>query len=300
MSISPSLRLSGDVLSIGGLSERLSVTHHHDVYPTIDPQVHYDAQTYKGKVVLVTGASRGVGLEAALHYARAGASLLLVARQQSTLDESKCTILEETPSATVVTFPADVRDVSKAEEAVATAIKHFGQLDILIANAGIVRTVDQPFASKDPSGWWDVFDVNVRGVYNYVHFSVPELSKYKGKIIIVTSGAAQLRAHSTSEYGTSKHAINRFAEFVALEYPEIKVFSLHPGVIDTELNKLSKSPFPALDTLALSAATFLYLTSGRADFLSGRYFSCNWDLGEVEQLKERIVGENLLVAKLAV
>jgi NAD(P)-dependent dehydrogenase (short-subunit alcohol dehydrogenase family) len=116
-------------------SQRISV------YPFIDPQVHYDAQTYAGKTVLITGASRGIGLETAIFYARAGACLTIVARRQETLDASKDTILREQPSAQVLTFPADVRDVKKAEEAVAATVAHFGHLDILVANAATLRAM---------------------------------------------------------------------------------------------------------------------------------------------------------------
>jgi NAD(P)-dependent dehydrogenase (short-subunit alcohol dehydrogenase family) len=166
---------------------------HPSVYPTIDPKVHYDAQTFANKVVLITGASRGIGAQIALQYARAGALLSLVARTQAALDAIKDAILRERPSAQVVTFPADVRDVKKAEEVVAATVAHFGRLDILIANAGILRAMDkralgphtyhyrscswlvsflQAFASKDPSGWWDVLEVNIRGPYNFIQCGI--------------------------------------------------------------------------------------------------------------------------------
>ena len=116
---------------------------HPSVYPAIDPKVHYDAQTFANKVVLITGASRGIGAQTALQYARAGASLSLVARTQAALDTSKDTILREHPSAQILTFPTDVRDVKRAEEVVAATMAHFGRLDILIANAGILRPMDK-------------------------------------------------------------------------------------------------------------------------------------------------------------
>ncbi len=93
--------------------------------------------------MLITGASRGIGAQIALQYARAGALLSLVARTQSALDTSKDTILREHPSAKVLTFPADVRDVKKVEEVVAATVAHFGRLDILIANAGALRPMDE-------------------------------------------------------------------------------------------------------------------------------------------------------------
>ena len=93
--------------------------------------------------MLITGASRGIGAQIALQYARAGASLTLVARTQAALDASKDAILRELPSAQVFTFPADVRDVKKAEEVVAATVARFGHLDILVANAGVLRPVDK-------------------------------------------------------------------------------------------------------------------------------------------------------------
>ena len=92
--------------------------------------------------MLITGASRGIGAQTALQYARAGALLALVARTQAALDASKDAILREHPSAQVLTFPADVRDVKKAEEVVAATVARFGRLDILVANAGALRTMD--------------------------------------------------------------------------------------------------------------------------------------------------------------
>jgi NAD(P)-dependent dehydrogenase (short-subunit alcohol dehydrogenase family) len=93
--------------------------------------------------VLITGASRGIGAQIALQYARAGASLSLVARTQASLDTCKDAILRERPSAQVLTFPADVRDVKKAEEVAAATVARFGRLDILVANAGILRPMDK-------------------------------------------------------------------------------------------------------------------------------------------------------------
>ena len=128
------------------------------IYTTIDPKVHYDAQTFASKVVLITGASRGIGAEIALQYARAGANLALVARSQTALDASRDAILRERPSAQVLVFPADVRDVTKAQETVAATVARFGRLDILVTNAAILRTPDQRALSSSRSNYRDPFN----------------------------------------------------------------------------------------------------------------------------------------------
>ncbi|KAI0061663.1 NAD-P-binding protein [Artomyces pyxidatus] len=284
-----------------GVDETLPVTEVHDIYPAIDPAQFVSAQTFAGKVVLITGASRGIGLETALQYARAGASLTIVARKQATLDESKATVLASVPAAKVLTYAADVRDVDAAAGAIKATVDAYGKLDVLVTNAAIMRKYGTPFASSDPRGWWDIQEVNVRGVYNYVHYAIPELLKTKGSIVVVTSSGAQVRLPTVSDYCISKHTLGRFVEFVALEYPDVKIFNVHPGTVATELNVEAAIPFPSVDPPSLAAAVFVYLTAGKADYLSGRYTSANWDLTEVERdWKEKIVEKNALVSKLAI
>jgi len=112
-------------------------------YPYVDPHQYFSSQAFKGQVVLVTGASRGIGQEVAFYYAKAGASLVLVSRKQETLDETRAAILKEVPGAEVATFPADVKDPVKAEEAVKVATSRFGRLDVVIANAAALSAFDK-------------------------------------------------------------------------------------------------------------------------------------------------------------
>jgi NAD(P)-dependent dehydrogenase (short-subunit alcohol dehydrogenase family) len=108
----------------------------HLRYPAIDPEPLYAARFYSGKVVLVTGASRGVGRETAVQYARAGASVVIVARTREALDETRDLIVAAVPGADVLVLTADVRGVEGVWSAVQGVLRHFGKLDILIANAG--------------------------------------------------------------------------------------------------------------------------------------------------------------------
>jgi NAD(P)-dependent dehydrogenase (short-subunit alcohol dehydrogenase family) len=153
-------------------------------------------------------------------------------------------------------------------------------------------------------------------------FAVPELLKAKGQVVILSSSASQVRLPNESEYCISKHAMLRFAEFVTVgvyycfvfdsywtvdthrffvEYPDIKVFSIHPGTVKTDMYDEFGGSFPVNSTVELAASTIQYLTSGKADYLSGRYVSVQWDLGEVERdWKEKIIAQNSLVSKLSI
>jgi hypothetical protein len=96
--------------------------------------------------------------------------------------------------------------------------------------------------------------------------------------------------------GRVSHILRR-----STENPAIKIFCVHPGCIATQLVADSQSIVLTEETLALPAATILYLTSGQADYLSGRYICATWDLDEVERdWKEKIVAQNSLVNKLAI
>jgi NAD(P)-dependent dehydrogenase (short-subunit alcohol dehydrogenase family) len=197
--------------------------------------IHWREKTFKDKVVLITGASRGIGLTTAIFYARAGAHLVLVSRYQSALEKSKEAVLEEYPDARVLIVAADVTDPMRTKFVLNATIETYGRLDILIANAGFVTPTDQCMSKsklertsllnlrlvlgqKDVMTWWYTQEVNVRGVLNYVQcvsfaqkrvvilvthdFSValPELAKTQGQIIIVTSAGAHLRMPKSSDY----------------------------------------------------------------------------------------------------
>lgn len=149
--------------------------------------------------------------------------------------------------------------------------------------------------------------------------TLPHLDQTKGYLIIISSGAAQFRIPLASDYCVSKHAVVRFNEFVAMgkqprhsplsrltpssaEHPDVKSFAVHPGSIktDTSMNNPAWEPY-MIDSPRLPAATALRLTSGKDNYLSGRFVSCNWDLDEVEKnYKVKIVEDSALVSRLSV
>ncbi|KZV73046.1 NAD-P-binding protein, partial [Peniophora sp. CONT] len=276
------------------------------VYPLIDPTTHFTTQSFSGKVVLITGGSVGIGATTAQFYARAGASLVLVARGAERLEQCKVDIQKLVPKAKVETVVGDISEPETGRLAVRVAVERFGRVDVVIANQFVqVRTVGSDLTTIDPSEWWYTQEVNVRGTLNIIHAAIPELLKTKGQVIVTTSQAAHIRFPLISDYCISKHTLNRFVEILALDYQELSFYAVHPGIIWTPGSTESVQAHGMADsvvmpdTLELPAATFLWLTSRNAEFLSGRYVQATWDLGEVLEKKEEIVRENLLVTKLA-
>ncbi|KAH9002474.1 NAD-P-binding protein [Lactarius hatsudake] len=278
------------IQSIVGCGEKRPVTNHHDVYSTIDPKEAFANLTYRGKVVLITGASRGIGQETAITYAMAGANVTIAGLSQETLDKTAAAIHAAASGAQVLVVPVDVGDPKATEAAVQATLERFGRLDVLIPDAGALSNFDQSgreahrrvranFATaqlgdKDPGRWWNTFEVNVRGVYAWVYdtvrASLPALEKTSGRIMVISSSGAQLRVPYASDYTTSKQPINRLVEFIALECRWLKkraLDSLH------------------FDPPQLPVVTVLYFTfnSARVDWLNGKYLAATWDIAEIER-----------------
>ena len=106
------------------------------MYPLIDPQTHFASQTYKDKVVIVTGGSKGIGATASHFYAKAGAKVVLVARNPMDLEERKTAIEKEAPGADVLVISGDVTDSEVSKRAVKAAVQKWNKVDIVLANSG--------------------------------------------------------------------------------------------------------------------------------------------------------------------
>ena len=127
------------MLSLSGLltSALSCLTDVASVYPLIDPKPHFASQTYKDKVIIITGGSTGIGAATALFYARAGAKIVLVARRIENLEERKKTIEKDVPDAQIVIIAGDVADPEVGKRVVKTAVDTWGRLDIVVANSAL-------------------------------------------------------------------------------------------------------------------------------------------------------------------
>ncbi|ESQ45847.1 hypothetical protein EUTSA_v10011076mg [Eutrema salsugineum] len=195
---------------------------------------HLRFENVAGKVVLITGASSGIGEHLAYEYAKKGAYLALVARRKDRLQ-----IVAETSrqlgSGDVIIIPGDVAKVEDCKKFIDETIHHFGKLDHLINNAGVSKTVHfEDFIQIQDANI--IMDINFWGSTYITYFAIPHLRKSKGKIIVITSGAANIPLPLTSIYSASKAALLGLFETLRVELsPEIKITIVLPGVISTDM-----------------------------------------------------------------
>ncbi|KAI3759510.1 hypothetical protein L6452_07392 [Arctium lappa] len=184
-----------------------------------------------GKVVLITGASSGIGEYLAYEYAKRGARLALVARRAELL-EVVARKAREMGSPDVIVISADVSKLEDCNRFVDETINHFGSLDHLVNNAGICWVQDQ----RCVSDYVSIMDINFWGSISTTQFALPHLRKTKGKITVVASAAGWLSMPRLSIYCASKAALISFFETLRVEVgSDIGITIVTPGLIESSI-----------------------------------------------------------------
>jgi NAD(P)-dependent dehydrogenase (short-subunit alcohol dehydrogenase family) len=186
-----------------------------------------------GRVVMITGGSRGVGLATGRLLASQGASVSLVARDQGLLDEAA--LMLRGGSGRVIAVRADVTDPASMEAAVAATERALGGLDVLVNNAGIGRY--GPVSEQSVDDWRQVIETNVLGVFYATRAALPALRRRGGgQIVAISSGAARTGYPNMSAYCTSKAALEGFMRALAAEVADepIRCTTIVPGGILTD------------------------------------------------------------------
>jgi len=199
---------------------------------------------WKDKVVMITGASSGIGRGLAMELARRGAKLGLVARRSDLLAEIVSEI--EADGGQALALAVDVQDASAMKQAAQRLSSQFGRIDMLIANAGIGTTTDA--ANLQASEVARVFGVNVVGAASSVAAVMPQmLERGQGHLVAISSLAAYRGIPKSATYAASKAALSSFFESLRIDLKPkgIDVTIIHPGFIKTPLTagREAKMPF---------------------------------------------------------
>ncbi|MEU5841041.1 SDR family oxidoreductase [Rhodococcus sp. NPDC047139] len=173
---------------------------------------------------LVTGGGRGLGAAIARELAPAH-DLILGGRRRESLDA----ILEELPDATP--WPVDLLD----HEAVAAAVSDIGRLDVLVHNAGVAEL--GTVADSEPRQWRETFEANVVAAVALTQLLLPALRAAKGHVVLINSGAGLRARPGWGAYAASKFALRAFGDALREEEPALRVTSIHPGRIDTDMQR---------------------------------------------------------------
>ncbi|MGJ8610343.1 MAG: SDR family oxidoreductase, partial [Octadecabacter sp.] len=188
----------------------------------------------KDKVVLITGASRGIGAAAARAFADAGAKVALIARSKAQIDALATEI-----GINAIAVPCDVSVYDDMVAAISATEAAFGPVDIFIGNAGLLAPINH-LSDADPDVWGKTIDVNLKGVFNGMRAVMPGMiERGVGTIITISSGAAHGPVEAWSSYCSSKagaYMLTRCGDKEARD-KGLRILGLSPGTVATDMQR---------------------------------------------------------------
>jgi NADP-dependent 3-hydroxy acid dehydrogenase YdfG len=234
-----------------------------------------------GQVVLLTGASSGIGRHLADGLARRGMAVAGMARNADRLTAAMDAVAADT-GARILAVAADVTDRAAVDAAVRRVHDEFGRVDLLINNAGLMDAVEGPVWQADPDRWWDVVASHIRGAQVLVHAVVPGMvQRGSGRVVNLGSGMST-RAHPLyPAYSVGKTGLMRLTEALAaaLEGTGVHAFDLAPGVVRTEMSTAMSIHEGRTDWTAPEQVVELVaaIAAGELDHWSGRFVRAGAD-----------------------
>ncbi|WP_436433801.1 SDR family oxidoreductase [Kocuria marina] len=241
-----------------------------------------------GKIAVVTGASRGIGLAIAHDLVAHGATVCLTARHEDALQEAAA----ELPEGSVITVAGRSDDPDHRKQVLDTVAEHFGGLDILVNNAGI-NPVYGPLSELDLDAARKVFEVNVFGTLAWVQDVLAhpglDFTARHGTVVNLSSVSADTPSPGIGLYGISKAAVSHLTRTLAVELgPEIRVNAVSPAVVKTKFSRAlyegreeevaADYPLQRLGTPEDIAGAVTYLVSAQASWVTGQVLTLDGGL----------------------
>ncbi len=195
----------------------------------------------EGKVVVITGASSGLGEATARHLSAQGAAVALGARRVERIDALANELNDDGGKA--IAISTDVTQYDQVKRLVDSAVEAFGRIDVMINNAGLMP--QSPIGRLKIDDWNRMIDVNIKGVLYGIAAALPYMKEQKsGHIINVSSVAGHKVRPATAVYGATKHAVRALSEGLRQEVKpwNIRTTILSPGAVDTELPESVTEP----------------------------------------------------------
>lgn len=233
-------------------------------------------EALKDQVVIVTGASRGIGARTVQEFVKQGARVVLAARSEQSIQKLALELGENTLAVT-----CDVSQYASVESLVNKTLQHFGKVTALINNAGVIDPISH-LVESDPEGWDSVISINLLGAYHGTRAVLPYFyTQQQGTIINISSGAAFRPLEAWSAYCVSKAGLAMLTQTTALEtsHVGISVYGLAPGLVDTEMqatiraagfNEVSRLPREKLSSPDDAAKAIVWLCANKPQNLNGK------------------------------
>jgi len=245
--------------------------------------------SFAGKAVLVTGGSRGIGAATVKLFAQAGADVVFNYFRNRALAQQ---VEQEARKhgTRVESLKANLGRMADAKRLVEFTLERLGQLDILVANAGIWNFDDLPVEKITERDWDEMMRVNLKSVYGVTHYAVPRMiAQRSGRIIALSSTAGQRGEAFHSHYAATKGAIISFVKGLSTELARhnILVNCVAPGWVDTDMSKpvletkagrkfaTGEIPLGRVATAEEIAGPILFLASDLATFITGEVLNVN-------------------------
>jgi len=200
-------------------------------------KVIHRGQKFKNKVVVITGASSGIGKSCAFEFAENGATVVLAARRVDKLRKIEETINKQ--GGKVLVVKTDVKEIDDCKNLIDKTVEIYGKIDVLINNAGISMRAN--FEDLDLSVIKELMDTNFYGAVYCTKFALPYLLKQKGSVIGISSITGLTPLPGRTGYAASKHAMDGFLNTLRLENMKkgLHVLIVHPGFTSSNIRRLA-------------------------------------------------------------